>query len=81
MFDGNAWHAAGENVTKERVIVTPIFCRPFIKQQINYPKIFDHKINQLDEFQKQLIGFNSLVPNSLDEFYQLENRFYKSNQG
>ena len=83
LFDGNAWHAAGQNkTTKRRVIVTPIFCRPFIKQQINYPKIFDHKINQLDEFQKQLIGFNSLVPNSLDEFYQKpENRFYKSNQG
>lgn len=83
IFDGNMWHAAGQNLTKKRrAIVTPIYCKPFIKQQLNYAKYFQKKNKYLSEYQKQILGFNALVPESLDQFYQkTENRYYKSDQG
>ena len=84
IFDGNIWHAAGENKSKQvRRILTPIYTKPFMKQQLDYPRAFgyDYALTISSEL-KQTLGYNSLVPTRLDEFYQpSEKRFYKSDQG
>ena len=84
IFDGNIWHAAGKNRSKNvRRILTPIYTKPFMKQQLDYPRAFgyDFIYNISDEL-KQTLGYNALVPTQLTEFYQpQEKRFYKSNQG
>ena len=84
LFDGNIWHSAGINSTNTpRHIITPIFSKPFIKQQLDYPRAFgDYIIKNCSDHLKQILGYNALVPSSLDEFYQKdENRFYKKDQG
>lgn len=84
IFDGNVWHASGENRTKKsRNVITPIFSKPFIKQQLDYPRAFGYDFkNTLDQFTAQILGYNALVPTMLEEFYQKEeDRFYKSDQG
>lgn len=84
IFDGNIWHAAGSNETEQpRHIVTPIYCKPFIKQQLDYPRAFGAEFgDSISPHLKQILGYNALVPASLEEFYQKEeDRFYKSDQG
>ncbi len=40
-FDPNLWHCSGSNNTNtSRIIMTPIFSKPFIKQQFDYPRAF-----------------------------------------
>lgn len=84
VFDGNIWHSAGINKTdKTRHIITPIYSRPYIKQQLDYPKAFGKDFGRIiSPHLKQLLGYNALVPVTLDEFYQKdEDRFYKKDQG
>jgi len=84
LFDGNIWHSAGKNNTnRPRHIITPIYSKPFIKQQLDYPRAFGNNfIDNCSDHLKQILGYNALVPSSLDEFYQKdENRFYKKDQG
>jgi len=80
MFNSNLWHRAGENRTNAaRRSVTPMFSKPFIKSGFDYSK-FVH--SQTPEYIAQLLGYNSRVPASLDEWYrQPEDRFYKKDQG
>ena len=84
VFDANIWHAAGVNNTEQsRMIITPLFVKPFMKQALNYPKAFgeDFKYTITKELE-QTLGYNARVPESLDEFYQKEeSRFYKRDQG
>lgn len=84
LFDSFTWHAAGLNTTKlPRKALTLGFTRPFMKQQMDYPRFFGYE--RKEEFSdelKQLIGYNSRVPASLDEWYQPPaKRFYKPGQG
>lgn len=84
IFHGGIWHCAGENrSTSTRHIITPFFSRPFIKQQLDYPRAFGYDFGRTcSEHLKQILGYNSLTPSTLEEFYQDdENRFYKRNQG
>lgn len=84
VFDCNLWHCAGENKTEApRRIITPFFSRPFIKQQIDIPRLYGEGFGEtLSPRLKQWMGYNARVPTSLGEFYQKEeNRFYKTNQG
>tara|TARA_Y100001980_G_C14317816_1_gene139621 strand:- start:57 stop:635 length:579 start_codon:yes stop_codon:yes gene_type:complete len=84
LFDGNIWHSAGVNNTKKsRKIITPIYSKPFIKQQFDYPRSFgfDFKENCNDHL-RQILGYNALVPDKLEDFYQKdEKRYYKKDQG
>ena len=83
IFDCNLWHCAGENITDlPRRIITPFFSRPFIKQQIDLPRVYGESFGDtLSPRLKQWMGYNARVPTSLGEFYQKnENRFYKSDQ-
>lgn len=84
VFDCNLWHCAGRNNTPlPRRIITAFFSRPFIKQQIDIPRLYGEGFDEcLTPRVSQFMGYNSRVPTSLGEFYQKsENRFYQSNQG
>ncbi len=84
IFHGNTWHCAGENKSKStRHIITPFFSKPFIKQQLDYPRALGLDFGStLSDNLRQILGYNSMTPATLDEFYQTtENRFYKKDQG
>lgn len=84
IFDCNLWHCAGQNVVKNpRRIITPFFSRPFIKQQIDLPRLYGEGFGDtLSQRLKQWMGYNARTPTNLGEFYQQNaNRFYKSDQG
>jgi ectoine hydroxylase-related dioxygenase (phytanoyl-CoA dioxygenase family) len=83
IFDANIWHAAGINKTDKPVeIITPLYTRPYIKQALNYPRAFglDFQYKISSEL-KQTLGYNAIIPETLQEFYKPEDkRFYKRNQ-
>lgn len=84
MFNSNLWHAAGENKSHApRRCLTLTYSRPFFKQQIDYPRLLgEDYANFLSDDIRQVLGYNALIPSTLEEFYQPpEKRFYKSNQG
>lgn len=82
-FNSNLWHAAGVNSTSgERRALTIAFTKPFMKQQLDYCRAFGYeKVEKFPENLKQVLGYNSRMPTSLDEWYQKpSNRFYKPGQ-
>jgi hypothetical protein len=84
MFDSNLWHAAGVNRTAgPRRALTLAFTRPFVKQQLDYPRAIGYdRAASLSPTLRQLLGYNARVPASLDEWYQPpERRLYKREQG
>ncbi|WP_315817034.1 phytanoyl-CoA dioxygenase family protein [Paraflavitalea speifideaquila] len=74
LFDSLLWHAAGKNTTdKVRRALTLTFSRPFMKQQLDYPRLIGYHRYDSREFSEdvcQVIGFNSRVPANLNEWYQ-----------
>jgi hypothetical protein len=83
-FNSNLWHAAGINRSAAtRRALTLVFSRPFIKQQLDYPRALGY--DRADAFPpalRQLLGYNARVPASLDEWYQPpEKRLYRREQG
>ena len=84
IFNSNVWHAGGNNTTdKERRSVTPMYCKPYIKQQFDYPRAVGYdKVDELLPHTRQIIGYNARVPATLEEWYQLpEKRMYHGDQG
>jgi len=84
IFDSNLWHAGGDNHTSQpRRSVTPMYSRPFIKPQFDYPRALGYgRADEFDGYLRQVIGYNSRVPASLDEWYQPpEKRAYRRDQG
>lgn len=84
VFNSNVWHAGGNNTTERaRRSVTPMYCRPFIKQQFDYPRALGYDAGPtLSAHTRQVIGYNARVPANLDEWYQPpERRMYKGDQG
>lgn len=84
IFNSNVWHAGGNNQTdKPRRSVTPMYCKPFIKQQFDYPRAVGyHRAPELKPHVRQLLGYNARVPATLDEWYQPPaRRMYHSDQG
>lgn len=84
MFNSNVWHAGGENRTDAlRRSLTPMYCRPFIKQQFDYPRAVGYgRGAELSADTRQILGYNARVPATLDEWYQPpERRMYRSDQG
>jgi hypothetical protein len=84
IFNSNLWHAAGENRSSTpRRALTVAFTRPFVKQQLDYPRALGY--DRADSFSpalRQLLGYNARVPSSLDEWYQPpEKRLYRRDQG
>lgn len=84
LFDSLVWHAAGRNVTdKVRRALTLTFSRPFMKQQLDYPRLLGYdRGHTFSEEVRQVIGYNARVPSNLSEWYQpVARRFYKAGQG
>lgn len=84
IFNSNVWHAGGNNITEhQRRSVTPMFCKPFIKQQFDYPRAIGYeKAEKLLPHTRQIIGYNARIPATLNEWYQPpESRMYKGDQG
>ena len=83
LFDSNLWHAAGVNsADTARAALTLTFSRPFIKQQMDYPRFLgDAYIARMPERVRQVLGFYARTPSSYDEWYQpRETRFYRADQ-
>ena len=84
VFDSNLWHAAGANTTGEsRRGLTLAFTRPFMKQQLDYPRALGwDTVAALSPSLQQVLGYHARVPSSLDEWYQPpDRRFYRKEQG
>ena len=84
LFNSNLWHAAGVNrSSKPRRCLTLAFSKPFMKQQLDYPRALGYeRAPRISETLRQILGYNALVPSTLDEWYQpLQRRFYKRGQG
>jgi len=84
LFNSNLWHAAGRNETDTiRRALTLTFTRPFMKQQLDYPRCIGYdRAADFSENLKQVLGYNSRIPTSLDEWYQPpEKRLYRPGQG
>lgn len=84
MFNSNVWHRGADNNTDfSRRSVTPMFCKPFHKQQYDYCRYLGYEnVVNMSNFRKQVLGFNARVPENLDQWYQLPaNRMYKPDQG
>ena len=84
MFNSNLWHAAGVNTTNvARRSATPMFCKPFMKQQCDYPRVVGYdRMDALTDHQRQILGYYARVPASLEEWYQPpERRMYRPGQG
>ncbi|HSH97727.1 MAG: phytanoyl-CoA dioxygenase family protein [Methylophilaceae bacterium] len=82
-FNSNLWHAAGINLTQlSRRAITITFAKPFMKQQLDYPRCVGYdKQQQLTSNLQQILGYFSRTPSNLDEWYQKpEYRFYKPGQ-
>ncbi len=83
-FNSNLWHAGGMNNTnKQRRALTLTFTKPFMKQQMDYPRVTGYeKRESLTPWLRQIIGYNARVPATLEEWYQPpEKRMYQPGQG
>lgn len=64
------WHAGGINSTQNwRHGVTTVYCRPYMKQRIDVPKLMRDRSSQLSDRALQKLGFLAQVPESYDEYY------------
>ena len=84
VFDSNLWHAAGANhSTGPRRALTLNFTKPFLKQQLDYPRALGYdRAATLSPVLRQVLGYNARVPASLDEWYQPPaRRLYHRDQG
>jgi hypothetical protein len=84
LFNSNLWHSGGENRTdRPRRSITPMFCRPFIKPQFDYPRVLGYDAaDNLSAYARQVVGYNARIPATLDEWYQPpEHRMYRPDQG
>jgi len=84
VFNSNLWHAAGVNrSTGPRRALTIAFTRPFLKQQLDYPRALGYdEGDRLSPVLRQLLGYHARVPTSLDEWYQPpDRRLYRRDQG
>jgi len=82
LFDSNLWHAAAPNTTSgPRMALTLTFTRPFVKQQLDYPRMLGESFPPNEQL-RQVLGYNARVPSSYDEWYQPPGkRMYKPGQG
>ncbi len=84
VFNSNVWHRGHDNLTDySRRSVTPMFCKPYLKQQYDYTDFLGtDNVVQMTEFKKQVLGYYSRVPKNLDQWYQPPpHRMYRSDQG
>jgi ectoine hydroxylase-related dioxygenase (phytanoyl-CoA dioxygenase family) len=84
LFNSYLWHRGAMNKTEcNRVALTASFGPAFIKPQMDYARMLGDEYGQgISELSRQVLGYNSLVPQSLSEWYQPKaRRLYRSDQG
>ena len=84
LFDGRLFHRAGDNRTGAwRHALTMNACRSFMKQRFDWVRFIPAPISDaLNAQARRLIGFDTRLPTSLEEFFvPEERRLYKSGQG
>lgn len=84
IFNARVFHRTGENLTdKWRHSMTMNVCRSFMKQRMDWVRMLPATItDQLNPQARRLIGFDTRLPSSLEEFFLPEDkRLYKPNQG
>jgi len=81
IFNANVWHSSAPNKTEGHRRAIPItISRTFMKQLLDYPRALGNNKEFTPEL-RQLLGYDSRVPASLDEWYQPEDkRYYKKGQ-
>ena len=83
IFNARVVHVTGINKTnKWRHALSMNACRPFMKQRMDWVRFIPNEIlTQLNQTARRIIGFDTRLPTSLEEFFQPEeSRLYKSNQ-
>lgn len=84
LFNSYLWHRAGFNNTSfNRVALTLSYGLPFIKPQLDYARLIgEARAECFSSLSRQVLGFNSRVPVSLEEWYrQPGDRLYHDDQG
>lgn len=70
LFHPNIWHAGGVNKSSaSRDALTMSFCRPYMKQRLDYPRLLNDKLHEYSDAIKQKLGVYAQSPKSLEEFY------------
>lgn len=83
VFNARVWHSAGTNTTENfRHALTLNVCRPYMKQRMDWVRFIPEAISsQLNEQARRIIGFDTRLPSSLEEFFLPEGkRLYKGGQ-
>lgn len=84
IFNSNVWHRGHDNNTdSSRRSVTPMFCKPYLKQQYDYTRFLGlDDVVKMSPFRQQILGYYSRVPENLDQWYQPPpRRMYRPDQG
>lgn len=84
LFDGRLFHRAGHNRTDAwRHALTMNACRSFMKQRFDWVRFVPAPIaDALSPQARRIIGFDTRLPSSLEEFFlPEERRLYKPGQG
>ncbi len=84
VFNAGVYHRAGENRTSVwRHSLTLNACRSYMKQRMDWVRLIPPGISSaLNGQARRIIGFDTRLPTSLDEFFvPEEQRLYKANQG
>jgi Phytanoyl-CoA dioxygenase (PhyH) len=82
-FNSLLWHATGRSeVDAPRRALTLTLTNPFFKPQLDYPRLLGYdRAAEFNPFLRQVIGYNSRIPASLDEYYRpVSERFYQRGQ-
>jgi ectoine hydroxylase-related dioxygenase (phytanoyl-CoA dioxygenase family) len=80
IWNSNIFHASGINKTSQIRKGLPItFSLPYYKQLLDYPRAIGYERQmEFSEKTQQILGYNSRVPSTVNEWYSSPNkRFYK----
>jgi ectoine hydroxylase-related dioxygenase (phytanoyl-CoA dioxygenase family) len=83
IFNARLFHRTGVNKTDNwRHALTMNACRPYMKQRLDWVRFIPPNISdKLNQTARRIIGFDTRLPVSLEEFFQPEeSRLYKSGQ-
>lgn len=84
LFNARMYHRSGENTTDTwRHSLTMNACRSYMKQRMDWVRmIIPSHTDTLNAQARRIIGFDTRLPTSLEEFFvPEEQRLYKANQG
>jgi ectoine hydroxylase-related dioxygenase (phytanoyl-CoA dioxygenase family) len=80
IWNSNLFHASGVNTTNRVRRALPItFSLPYYKQLLDYPRAIGYdKYDSFEDTMKRLLGYDSRIPESIDEWYSpIDKLLYK----